>query len=65
MKITTYKTPHQIALLGFSALVERLGPGGAIQFINQYETGKGDYTQERKEILKGITLDRLKQDMLS
>lgn len=65
MKTRTYKTPHEITMLGFSALVEKLGPGAAIQFINQYETGKGNYTQERRKILKRVTLDSLKKDLLT
>lgn len=51
-----YKTPHEIALAGFESLVERLGPGGAVQFILHYERGKGDYTKERTRIFKHLTL---------
>jgi hypothetical protein len=60
MKKRTYRTPHEIAVKGFEALVEKLGPGGALQFIHQYELGHGNYTRERKQILRGVTLKRLK-----
>jgi len=60
MSKTTYKTPHEISMLGFAALVERLGPGGAVQFVAQYEAGDGDYTEERRQLLKAVTLDGLK-----
>jgi len=60
-----YRTPHEIAVKGFEALVEKLGPGGALQFIHQYETGRGDYTKERRAILKGVTLKKLRAELLS
>lgn len=61
MKHTKYRTPREIMDLGFKALVEKLGPGGAIQFITQYEQGDGNYTEERKRLLKGFRLEQLKQ----
>ena len=64
MKVETYKTPHQIAVEGFAALVERLGPGGALQFLHQYEVGQGDYTKERKKIFREITLADLRKRLL-
>lgn len=35
------------------ALLERLGPVGMIRFIQQFETGRGDYTKEREQWLEG------------
>ena len=64
MKKKIYRTPHEVAVKGFEALVERLGPGGALEFIHQYETGRGDYTRERKQILRGVTLHGLKAALL-
>lgn len=64
MKKKGYRTPHEIAIKGFEALVEKLGPGGALQFIHQYETGRGDYTRERKHILRGVNLRKLKAALL-
>lgn len=64
MKTQTYKTPHNIAIEGFAVLVERLGPGGALQFLHQYEAGRGDYTKERKQILKHVTLATLRKQLL-
>jgi hypothetical protein len=60
MRKTAYRTPNDIMEMGFKALVEKLGPGGAIQFINQYEKGEGNYTRERKALLKGFKLESLK-----
>ena len=64
MKKRAYRTPHEIAMKGFEALVEKLGPGGALQFIHQYETGRGDYTRERKHILHSVNLRKLKTALL-
>ena len=60
MTTMTYRTPHQIAAAGYQALVDRLGPGGAIEFIHQYEPGEGNYTEERRKILKDFKLETLK-----
>lgn len=50
MRSAKFRTPHQVARLGFDALVEKLGPSDAVRFILQYESGKGDYTKERKKL---------------
>jgi len=39
MKPLSYRTPRQIMDLGVQALGEKLGPGGAVQFITPYEKG--------------------------
>ena len=42
---------YEIRTIGFEALLRELGPAGAIRFIQQYETGRGDYTRDRKKLL--------------
>ncbi|MCZ2123591.1 MAG: hypothetical protein LC108_15140 [Anaerolineales bacterium] len=42
---------YQIRTVGFEALIKELGPAGAIRFIQQYETGRGDYARSRKKTL--------------
>jgi hypothetical protein len=37
----------EIRRIGLRALREALGPAGAVRFIQQYEKGHGDYTQEK------------------
>jgi hypothetical protein len=64
MKPKRYRTPHEIAVKGFEALVEKLGPGGALQFIHQFEKGRRDYTKERQKILRGLTLRKLRTELL-
>ena len=41
------KTITKIRNEGFAALVKALGPGDAIQYINSFEQGTGDYTTEK------------------
>jgi hypothetical protein len=42
---------YEIRTIGFEALLRELGPAGAIRFIQQYETGQGDYTRDRRKLL--------------
>jgi hypothetical protein len=44
-------TLYEIRTVGFEALLRELGPAGAIRFIQQYESGHGDYTRNRKKLL--------------
>jgi len=46
------RTLHQIQQEGLEVLVEKLGPDDAIRFLQIYETGSGDWTQDRKKILE-------------
>ena len=56
----TATTPlNEIKHLGLEALLERLGLVGMIRFLQQFETGHGDYTAERESWLTEIDLDAL------
>ena len=37
-------SPMQIRQLGIQALTETLGPVGMVRFLQQFDTGSGDYT---------------------
>lgn len=47
------RNPSVIRKLGIEALSEALGPVGMARFLQQYETGVGDYTKDRALWLKG------------
>jgi len=42
---------------GFNALTKELGPSGMAIFIRQFDNGSGNYTEERDELLKDVTID--------
>jgi len=45
--MTEIKTINQIRDEGFAALIKALGPGDAIRYINSFEQGSGNYTEEK------------------
>lgn len=52
-------TMEQIRQRGLEALAKALGPVGMIRFLQQFETGKGDYTEEREQWLGNPDLQEL------
>ena len=48
---------------GLRVHLERLGPAGTIQFLQQYEPGRGDYTKQRHEWLDGLSVDQIVGDV--
>ncbi len=53
----------EIKTMGWRALVKELGYSGATKFILLYEKGEGDYTKERKELFKDITIDDIVREI--
>jgi len=49
-------TPTRIREQGLDALVKALGPVDMVRFLQQFELGSGDYTRDRGEWLKDITV---------
>lgn len=47
-------TPAEIQRLVFEVLVRELGPYGFVRFMQQFETGSGDYTAERHAWLDAV-----------
>jgi len=47
-------SPPSIRKLGLDALAKALGPIGMVRFLQQFETGVGDYTKERAMWLKSM-----------
>jgi hypothetical protein len=44
---------------GLDALRERLGRADMIRFLQQFETGRGDYSQERHEWVDRLSLQEI------
>lgn len=52
----TIRELEKIRREGLKALKDKLGVDGMIKFIQMYSDGKGDYTLERDELLKDVTI---------
>ncbi len=55
---------YEIRAIGFEALLRELGPAGAIRFIQQYETGRGDYTRDRRKILPKKSMREIGKEIM-
>ncbi len=44
---------------GWDALIKELGYAGATKFMILYESGKGNYTEERKKLFQNKTIDEI------
>ncbi len=49
----------EIRAAGLDALARELGPVGMARFLQQFETGRGDYTRERESWLGEETVESL------
>ncbi len=49
----------EVKVKGWAALVKDLGYAGATKFMLLYETGSGDYTKERRELLKDVHMEEI------
>jgi len=52
-------TPSQLQARGIKALVRELEVTGMVRFLQQFETGAGDYTRERHKWLKGMSVENI------
>ena len=53
------RTLEEIRQEGLEALRERLGRAGTVRFLQQFETGQGDYARDRQAWVDATTLDQL------
>jgi hypothetical protein len=56
-------TLEQVRLTGLQALSRDLGPVGLVRFLQQFETGYGDYTTERHDWLGDLTVRDISQEI--
>ena len=56
-------TLEQIRAKGLTALSRELGPVGLVRFLQQFETGQGDYTAERYQWLGKPTVQELAEEI--
>ena len=50
-------------LVGYSALWRGLGPVNMVRFLQQFETGHGNYTLERHQWLDQYTVEEIVQEI--
>jgi len=53
----------QIRKDGIEALTKALGPVGMAYFLQQFDTGCGDYTRDREKWLKGRTVQEIVEEI--
>ena len=52
-------TAEQIRHAGLEALLRELGPEGMVRFLQQFQTGSGDYTHDRDRLLPGLSVEQI------
>lgn len=50
-----------VRIEGYKALANALGPVGMVRFIQQFDSGHGDYTKEKYEIPDNESWDDIKE----
>ena len=55
-----HRTLDQIRRVGLTALRQRLGRAGMIRFLQQFETGEGDYASQRHDWVDRTSLRELR-----
>lgn len=58
-------TQQQIRMTGIKILSQHMGITGTIRFLQQTETGDGDYTKNRNKFLGNPSLENLVADIQS
>jgi hypothetical protein len=56
-------SPSQIRKAGLEALNKALGPVGMVRFLQQLETGYGDYTKDRDKWLKETSVKEITREI--
>lgn len=57
-------TLEEIRRRGLEALSRELGPAGMARFLQQFESGRGDYTTEREQWLADDNVEALAAKIL-
>ena len=63
--ITESKPLAEITQDAIRILYREIGVVNTVRFINQFTTGYGNYTEERRELFADLTLDELLEEIRS
>lgn len=61
--IANKRTIDEIRREGIEALTDRLGPAGMIRFLQQFDSGTGDYTQDRSQWLGAVSAEEVQESI--
>lgn len=61
MTITPHLPLAEVTTIALRILIQEMGVVDTVRFINQYTTGFGDYTKEREDLFKTVTIDDIVQ----
>lgn len=61
--ITQTMSPAIIRKTGLEAVAKKLGPVGMVRFLQQFETGYGDYTRERRHLIKDMDIHEIVEEI--
>ena len=56
------RTMAEVHQEGLQALEERLGRADMVRFLQQFETGSGDYARERQDWVDRLSIDDLERE---
>jgi hypothetical protein len=56
---TLMMSPAIIRKAGLEAVAKKLGPLGMVRFLQQFESGRGDYTKERDQWFKDMDMQEI------
>jgi hypothetical protein len=57
--ITETQPLAEVTARAIKVLCKEIGVVNAVRFVGQFTAGYGDYTEERKQLLAGLTLDNI------
>ena len=57
------KSLNQITQDAIAILMKEIGIANTLRFLNQFSTGYGNYTEDRKALFQDLTLTELLQQM--
>lgn len=60
---TLTMSPAGIRKAGLEAVAKKLGPLGMVRFLQQFETGRGNYTKERDQWLKDMDIQEIMSEL--
>jgi hypothetical protein len=58
--MNVYTKPlSEITHQAIGLIFKEMGVVNTVRFLNQFTTGYGDYTEEREDLFKGLTLEEI------